>query len=187
MNRTDDYVWYVSYGSNMLRERFLHYIKGGAYEAGGACHEPCADTTPPREVRAFDIPFDMYFGNTSRSWEGKGVSFLDINTPGSAKGVAYLITREQFAHVACQENDGKKPEDNPNWYNVAVSFGTCGGYDVVTVTNDSLRPYNRPGEAYLETLARGLRENYPGMSDDDIRTYLNACDRTPKGELSEAE
>ena len=24
----DDYVWYVSYGSNMLRERFLCYIKG---------------------------------------------------------------------------------------------------------------------------------------------------------------
>lgn len=27
-----EYVWYASYGSNMLYERFMHYIKGGYCE-----------------------------------------------------------------------------------------------------------------------------------------------------------
>lgn len=27
-----EYVWYVSYGSNMLRERFMCYLKGGSFE-----------------------------------------------------------------------------------------------------------------------------------------------------------
>ena len=32
INSWRDYIWYVSYGSNMLYERFLTYIEGGAFE-----------------------------------------------------------------------------------------------------------------------------------------------------------
>ena len=170
--RREDYVWYVSYGSNMLRERFLCYIKGGAFEAGGADHKPCDDPTEPLAVKAVEIPYDMYFGNNSPSWESKGVSFLDITRPGSAKGVAYLITRGQFEHVACQENGGCPPEGSINWYNTVVELGTLDGCDVVTITNDTVRPCNAPAAAYLDTLRRGLQENYPDITGNEIATYL---------------
>ena len=172
MWRQDDYVWYVSYGSNMLRDRFMHYIKGGAYENGGAYHNPCEDLSEPLAVKPFEIPFDMYYGNTSGSWEGKGVSFLDITKSGSAKGVAYLITRGQFDHVAREENGGTEPDYCPNWYNTVVSLGFMDGCEVVTITNDKVRPSNEPAEAYLDTLRRGLRENYLEMTEDIISEYL---------------
>lgn len=170
-----DYVWYVSYGSNMLNERFTHYIKGGSFEGGGACHRACADTDEPRAVRPYDIPFDMYFGNRSGSWEGRGVSFLDVSRPGHAKGVAYLITREQFEHVAKEENGGTAPEDSVGWYNKVVNLGRMSGYDVVTITNGQGVHPNEPSEAYLSVLARGLSENYPEMTNEDIQLYLDKC------------
>ena len=170
--RKQDYVWYVSYGSNMLRERFLHYIKGGAFEDGGAPHKACTDQTEPLAVRTFAIPYDMYYGNESGSWEGGGVSFLDITKPGSAKGVAYLITREQFDHVASEENGGCPPERSPGWYNTVVSLGTIDGIEAVTITSDQRRPENEPVEAYRDTLRRGLQEHYPGMTDEEMEDYL---------------
>ena len=170
--RKQDYVWYVSYGSNMLRERFLHYIKGGAFEHGGAPHKACADQTWPLAVRPSDIPYDMYYGNESGSWEGGGVSFLDITKPGSAKGVAYLITREQFKHVAREENGGRSPVYSPRWYNTVVSLGTMDGIGAVTITNDQRRPENEPTQAYRGTLKRGLQENYPEMTEEEIEEYL---------------
>jgi gamma-glutamylcyclotransferase (GGCT)/AIG2-like uncharacterized protein YtfP len=71
----NEYVWYVSYGSNMLKERFLCYIKGGSYNSS-RYHPPCDDTTLPQAVKTVEIPYDMYFGNMSGSWNC-GVSFLE--------------------------------------------------------------------------------------------------------------
>ena len=171
----EDYVWYVSYGSNMLKERFMHYIEGSAFESGGAYHEPCEDTSAPLAVRQYDIPYDMYFRNNSGSWGGQGVSFLDITKAGHAKGVAYLISREQFEHVACQENGGCPPEYSNDWYDTVVSIGTMGGYEVVTITNSATENFNRPSDAYIEVLCQGLQENYPGMTIPQIVSYLVDC------------
>ena len=104
-----DYVWYVSYGSNMLNERFMHYIKGGSYK-GSRYREPCDDTSLPLAVRTVEIPYGMYFGNYSGSWQNGGVSFLDTTESGKALGVAYLITKDQFEHVATEENSGRFPD-----------------------------------------------------------------------------
>ena len=100
-----DYIWYVAYGSNMLFESFITYIIGGSSKYGGSPKTPCRDTSLPIEQRAIDIQHDMYFGNESTSWNGSGVSFLDTSKKGYALGVAYLITREQFDHVAAQETE----------------------------------------------------------------------------------
>lgn len=170
--RKQDYVWYVSYGSNMLRERFLHYIMGGAFEHGGASHAPCADQTKPLVDRTFAIPYDMYYGNESGSWEGGGVVFLDLTKPGRAKGVAYLITREQFEHVAREENGGCSPERSHGWYNTVVSLGMLDGIEAVTITNETRRPENEPTQAYRDTIRRGLQEHYPEMTDEEIEEYL---------------
>lgn len=181
MSNTDndkqrEYVWYASYGSNMLRERFLCYIKGGRFPGGGRDNPPCRDTSDPIAVSAYEIPYDMYFGNRSGVWEGKGVSFIDITQPGHALSVAYLITREQFDHVAEQENAGIKPELNPNWYNTVLYLGTFEGHEVYTITNDSVREHNAPSETYLDTLAKGIAENYTEMSGEEIREYLEKCE-----------
>ena len=98
-----EYVWYVSYGSNMLKERFMCYIQGDSYE-DSSYRQACEDTTPPLAVKTVEIPYDMYFGNESGSWHDCGVSFLDTTQKGYALGVAYLITKEQFDQVAEQEN-----------------------------------------------------------------------------------
>ena len=168
-----EHVWYVSYGSNMLGERFMRYIKGGSYE-GSAYREPCKDMSPPAAVRTLEIPFDMYFGNLS-SWGG-GVSFLDTTEKGKSLGVAYLITREQFEHVSCEENGGRCPGEG-EWYEDIIDLEPIDGIEVKTITNNDLRPYNEPSQRYLDTLFEGIRENWPEMSDNDIWSYLANCMR----------
>ena len=171
-----DYVWYVSYGSNMLEERFLCYINGGSFE-GSTSRDACRDTTPPRAVKTIEIPHDMYFGNSSGSWEDCGVSFIDTTKKGNALAVAYLLTREQFDHVAAQENGGIPPHQSMGWYTDIIDLGTMDGIGVKTITNNVLRPYNEPCEDYLNTLRRGIREHWPEMTDEEIEDYLNRCIR----------
>ena len=173
-----DYVWYVSYGSNMLYERFLTYIEGGAFEDGGSYNFPCSNTSEPVERRTIEIPHDMYFGNNSGSWNGCGVSFLDTSRKGHALGVAYLITREQFEHVAAEENCGRFPDGYGNWYEDINTLGEMDGFEMVTITNNELRPYEKPCEEYLNTLKRGIRQNWSEMSEEEIDSYLESCDRT---------
>ncbi len=171
-----EYIWYVSYGSNMLEERFLCYIEGGRFEGSASYREPCEDPTRPLLKRAIDIPYDMYFGNYSGSWEGCGVSFLDTTKEGHALGLAYLITRDQFEHVAAEENGGRSPGYG-NWYEDIISLGEMDGFEMLTISNNELRPYNEPCEDYLNTLKRGIRENWPAMSEEDIDNYLDSCIR----------
>ena len=91
-------------------------------------------------------------------------------------GVAYLITEEQFEHVAAEENGGRTPGGG-NWYEDIISLGEMDGYKLVTITNEELRPYNEPCEDYLNTLKRGIRENWSEMSEEDIESYLDSCIR----------
>ena len=172
-----EYIWYVSYGSNMLEERFLCYIEGGCFEDGGSYNEPCQDTTAPLEKIAIDIPYDMYFGNYSGSWHGCGVSFLDTTQKGHALGVAYLITLDQFEHVAAEENCGRFPNGQGEWYEDIIVLGEMDGIEMRTITNNKMRDYNEPCEEYLNTLKRGIRENWSEMSEEDIECYLDSCIR----------
>lgn len=171
-----EYVWYVSYGSNMLGERFMCYIKGGSFEASRN-HPACRDTTPPLAVKAVRIPYDMYFGNLSGSWLGSGVSFLDTTRKGSALGVAYLITKEQFEHVCRRENDGRSLTPGCGWYEDIIDLEPIDGIEVKTITNNAIRPYNNPIPEYSNTLRRGIRENWPEMSNEEIDDYLDYCTR----------
>ena len=170
-----DYIWYVSYGSNMLYDRFLCYIEGGSYE-DSRYHPPCDDPSLPLAVKTVEIAHDMYYGNTSSSWQFGGVSFLDTSKEGHAYGVAYLITREQFDHVAAEENDGQFPGSG-EWYNYKRTIGALDGFELVTVTNDKLRESNSPSQKYLKALKEGMEENWPEMSEEDLDSYLNSCIR----------
>ena len=172
----EEYVWYVSYGSNMLKKRFMHYIEGGSFE-GSTPRDACEDTSHPVAVKTVEIPYGMYFGKKSRTWDYGGVSFLDITKKGKSLGVAYLITKKQFRHVSCQENGGKAPEKSNGWYTDVINLDMMDGFEVKTVTNKFIRTYNNPSPRYLNTLIRGIRQNWPEMSDEEIEDYLNSCMR----------
>jgi len=169
-----DLVWYAAYGSNMLYERMMCYINGGTFRNQGRDHKPCADTTAPRAKMAYELPYDMYYGNRSGSWEEMGVSFLDGSKPGKAYGVAYLITKEQFEHLYREENSGTEPSPNSRWYNHKLQLGTYDGISIMTVTNCSVRTKNQASQKYLQVLMEGLRENYHQLSDEEIADYVNS-------------
>lgn len=171
-----EYVWYVSYGSNMLKERLLCYIQGGSFR-GSKYRQPCEDTSLPVAVKPFKVPYDMYFGNISSSWQEGGVSFLDISKPGNAFGVAYLITKKQFEHIVVQENSGRLPKEGYGWYENIIDLGMMDGFKVKTITNNNLRPYNPPCDTYSDILHEGIKENWPDISDEDIEEYIYNCIR----------
>jgi len=70
-------VLYVSYGSNLLRERFMAYITGGRFAGSSAAHPGCRDASPPREELTLRLPYALHFARESVHWGGGGVCFLD--------------------------------------------------------------------------------------------------------------
>ena len=164
-----DLVWYACYGSNLLEERFLHYLQGGTCRFNGRPYKACRNPSPPMDSQPFRIPYDMYFGNSSPSWDDGGVSFLDASRSGEAIGRVYLITKEQLAHVHTQEGKGN------DWYDTMVELGSLNGIPVRTFTNHARKEGTIPVEKYLHVLRLGLKETCPSMSDQEIAEYLQLC------------
>ena len=102
---------------------------------------------------------------------------MDTNDGGSALGVAYLITKEQFEHVAAQENGGRAPREGYGWYENIIELDPINGFEARTITNNDLRGYNEPSQSYWDTLFRGIRKNWPEKSNDEIEDYLCSCIR----------
>ena len=167
--KRNDYVWYASYGSNMLYERFLNYIKGGDCKLNGAYYKGCRNKALPKDSRPITIPYKMYYGNESSSWGNGGVSFLDTQSNQQALGRMFLVTREQFEDIAIQEGCGE------DWYNLKLSLGEYNGIEIFTFTNKIKRAANKPADKYLGVVKMGIKETYPNMSDFDIMEYLVQC------------
>lgn len=167
--RKSDYIWYASYGANLLYERFTKYIKGGVCKYNGVSYVGCRDKSLPINSRPINIPYKMYYGNKSSSWGHAGVSFLDIERTGQTLGRMYLITREQLEDISRQEGRGE------NWYNKSVVLGEHEGIEIVTITNKSKRSSFKPSDQYLEVIRRGLKDTYPELSDFDVMKYLVDC------------
>jgi hypothetical protein len=117
-------VWYTSYGSNMSRERFMCYLKGGAIPS---MTKPCAGSRDPTEPEASEVlrirGVMPHTARSSKTWGGGGVLFIHAPEPdevavvppgtdapgaGETLARAYLITLEQFCDVLAQES-AKKP------------------------------------------------------------------------------
>ena len=158
-------VWYACYGSNLLKARFMEYINGGNSKFTNKTHDKCKDTTPPVAEMTLEIPYELYFGNKSSSWDDGGVAFIDVDRPEKTLGRAYLITEEQYEHLRKQEGRGK------NWYNHEHSLGDRYGIPVKTITNDGLREERAPSEKYKEVIILGLIETY-GMGGGEAEEYV---------------
>ena len=100
------YVWYASYGSNLLRERFLCYIQGGLIPGNDKAERGARNPSLPIDDRRIIIKHDLFFALESEKWQGSGVAFIDYHHNNHAKtlGRMYRITEEQFIDVVLQEN-----------------------------------------------------------------------------------
>ena len=91
--------------------------------------------------------------------------------------MAYLITKEQFDHVVFEENSGRAQNKDYGWYEDTIDLEPMDGFEVKTITNNELRHYNEPFPEYWETLVKGIKENWPEKTDEEIEDYLNDCIR----------
>ncbi|MCB2298529.1 gamma-glutamylcyclotransferase [Clostridium tagluense] len=167
--KRNDFVWYASYGSNLIYERLISYIKGGKCKFNGVNYEGCRNKSLPKDTRPVTIPYKMYYGNESSPWGSGGISFLDTQSRGQSLGRMYLITEEQFEDISKQEGSDE------NWYNQSLSLGDYNGVEIVTITNKNRRPSHNPSDNYLEVVRMGIKETYPEMSDFEVMKYLVEC------------
>jgi hypothetical protein len=166
-----EYVWYAGYGSNLSRERFLCYIRGGKPRFGRKIHAGARSTGLPAEDRSLAIKHRLYFAlpepsTATENWGPGGVAFIDPEPDEEATTVCRLwrITREQYEDLKSQE--GRV------WYAAEVELAEVDGISVMTVTHKQrLRNELPPSAAYLKTIAVGLQET-AGMGMEEIAAYF---------------
>lgn len=180
------HVWYASYGSNLSRQRFTHYLSGGT-PAGGRRHYPGArDRSAPSGDRPLRLPYRLRFGGASRTWGG-GMAFLDTATGGGTLARMYRLTADQFGDVHAQENGGDADAADVHTmapgqqvragggnYPIVVCCGRADGAPIVTFTCASVPDPTPPAAAYLRTIAGGLAEAH-GLAADGIVRYLHGA------------
>lgn len=161
------YIWYVGYGSNLCQERFFCYIKGGQYKFGGSNAQGCGDKTLPRENKAIELPYRLYFARQSSSWDKGGVAFIhgEIEKDKTKWTLARMwkITEEQFQQVRQQEG--------LSWYNHVIDLGAFGDIPVLAITSGAAQTLNPPSGDYLSTIIIGLIESYE-LDADEVYNYL---------------
>ena len=183
------HVWYASYGSNLSRDRFLCYLRGGRPEGAARTYPGARDRYHPLGDTALELPGQVFFGWHSPTWDG-GVAFYDASSPSQALARAYLITESQFADVAAQEMHRDPGQDldlstvleerqhslGPGRYESLHLVGELEGHPVLTFTNPESAelPHNPPSEPYLTMVAKGLRETHE-HADDALVDYLLDC------------
>ena len=183
-------IWYASYGSNMLKERFLCYIRGGTPEGAQRTYKGCTNKILPEKNKPVEIDAELYFARSSKTWHGGGIAFIN---PGNgieqkALGRMYLIEPEQFVELVKQESryegelhmdfekaaiEGHLIINIKSWYGRLLFLGFDEGYPIFTFTNEAYleKELNMPHESYLNMIKRGLRETY-GFSKEEIGSYL---------------
>ena len=167
-----NYIWYVGYGSNVHEERFFCYIKGGTPRFGKMCNKGCNnDKTLPIENKAITIDYPLYFALPDKkkgtpNWGDGGVAFIEHQKVKKVKTFCRMwkITKEQYKEVRSQEGH--------HWYGKEIPLGKDSGIPIYTITNDAvLTNIICPSDAYIKTIALGLKETYD-FSNKEIVDYI---------------
>ncbi|GGE31582.1 hypothetical protein GCM10011391_07830 [Pullulanibacillus camelliae] len=184
-----NYVWYASYGSNINRDRFLCYIKGGIPVGSTKMERGCRDQSLPVDEQAFIMHHQLYFAKEAERWNRQGVCFIDLECDQRFKTYSqmYLITRAQFLDVLGQENNmeqveldleevmGKKSKVfRASWYGNILYLGDKGGSPIFTFTTTSplnREELNRPSSEYLRTIVIGMKKKL-GLTQSEIVDYF---------------
>jgi hypothetical protein len=187
-------VWYAGYGSNLLRKRFDCYIKGGNPQGSQKNYPGCRDKSDPRGDQQVQLPYVLYFGAHSESWNAAVAFIRSAASEANTYARMYLITYGQFNDVVRQENGKKVPgntivppyEDLARgvfWiidggiYSRLMKIGTQNGHPVLTftATRDDFA-IGVPSEAYIKMIVSGLEETYPCMRKSEILDYLGMAE-----------
>ena len=166
----DDVIWYAGYGSNLGKERFMCYIEGGICRENGREYDGCTDKqlVSDADDHAW-FPGQMYFGNKSGTWNGKGVAFYDPNASGRTFMRMYKVTRQQLREIQEQEGSSSK------WYGRIQALGIhTDGCPIYTLTSEIRHPFNAPDDSYLSLITGALiGEN--GFTENEANIYLAMC------------
>jgi hypothetical protein len=187
-------IWYVAYGSNLSRERFCYYLRGGQPDGSERDFPGCRDTSDPSDSFGLLITGGVYFAGRSSGWRA-GMAFYDPHADGQVAARAYLITADQFIDVLAQETRqspgitldlapafrGDRYSKGVGGYSVLVRVGEHQGVPLVTFTRDQRTTPSlaAPSAAYLQAMARGLHEAH-GWSQMRIGHYLSALPGTDR-------
>jgi len=159
------YLIYAAYGSNLLKERFMVYIRGGDFE--GRPYEGSSDTTEPEDLGWMYVPYRLYFAKKSSRWDNKGVAFLSCEEEKNPEYHAIVrlwkISEKQFEDLRKQEG--------PSWYNKIMSLGEKNGLKIKTFTGCWENEKQEPSERYLEIIKKGLKET-TNWDDQKIEEYI---------------
>lgn len=199
-------VWYVSYGSNLLRARFLTYLTGGPIPGATDGREQAGarDRSLPLADRPVEIDRTLVFAKQSARWGGGGVAFLDPEEqPASPTlGRAWNITRQQLEDVFRQENqqaesvtvdldllrqDGYLDGYSSSYGRLLFLGSSDDDLPLVTLTGAG-RPTNpNPAHSsYLGVMSEGLGECW-GLDQADAKRYLSSLPQPPMTALAEHE
>lgn len=189
MTNLQDKIWYACYGSNILEDRFLCYIRGGQPKGAQTKYEGCTDKTLPADNEDFYICSELYFARESSNWDNGGVAFIRtlFEPQASTLGRIFLITKGQLIDIAKQEtkteteltldfdkavNDGSYIFKQRSWYGNLLYLGQQGDYPIFTLTNENdLQTSTKPSKSYLKTICQGIRESHK-FDDKTIFEYL---------------
>lgn len=166
----EDIVWYAVYGSNLSKERFLCYVKGGYCKANGTHYKGCTNKqlVSDKDDHAW-FPGRMYFGNESGTWNHKGVAFYDQNASGKTYMRMYKVTRQQLREIQRRECA------SADWYGKVLALGIhADGCPIYTLTSEYRHPFNAPDEKYFNLISRALIEEN-GFSEFEAKNYLSGC------------
>jgi len=193
MSQDQEYIWYASYGSNLLEERFLCYIKGGQPIGSNKKYSGCRDQSLPIDNEEIYINSELYFAKKSPTWNNGGVCFIKTNFDAgiTTLGRMYLITKDQFVDVVKQETEnvndltinfekvileGSLIIKEKSWYGNLIYLGESNNHPIFTFTNkENLKDSNKPNENYLKTIIKGLKETY-NLNLNELFEYLSAKD-----------
>ena len=149
----DSCSWYVCYGSNLLRERFVYYLKASK----GYIYAE----------KVLILNGRLYFAKKSRRWDNKAVAFVDFDdTDHKVYCYAYLLDNEQIDLIS--ELEGK------TWY--PKQYLGKDEYDIdMFMVNGSHVDTGEACHDYLQIIAGGLKDCF-NLSDDEIKEYLHTND-----------
>ncbi|MFC7061504.1 hypothetical protein [Halobacillus seohaensis] len=185
---TMNYVWYASYGSNLSRDRFLCYIKGGKPKGSEKIEVGCEDQSLPINEATYKMNYPLYFAKESSRWQEQGVAFIGLEKDNKCQSYSrkYLITVGQFMDVIKQENNGSKlnvvldeviehglKTIKDSWYGTILHLGEADGYPIFTFTADWDLDvsFNKPSKEYLSMIIHGLRKTLE-LNKSEIINYL---------------
>lgn len=199
-DRRPDHVWYVSYGSNLLRERFERYLLGGRLPGLDVVYPGGEHLAPASADRAVVLPGALRFALDAPSWGGGGVAFWDPAAPGpGVLARAWRVRLTQFLEVVHLENGGRDRRAAPwpaevlrdgearsgeGWYSRLLVAGRLGDEPALTFTHPTPGDLvtRAPSPAYRSVVARGVTETFGappcgGLEHADASAYLDAAAR----------